>query len=542
MQQPYAASEEFNAWKSHNVAAFSIVAFASVAYLGHVLVHRQERARRIKNAQIASMELVEEAEAKKETMGCALCEKHKRLPSTASTITSASTPLIGASPKKPKREKKAKSVSVAPREVSQTRSVAVQTEPEVAPRPYPPDEILAFSRTRNDTSSSSFNLTDDDVSDMGLSERSPSLNRSSQPIASTSKLRDASLSSRSVSTEASSEDSTQMRRRSSSGATSLSMASTSAMTPLDDDQGFMTPSSSVRKGRKARQKEREVSSRREVVGMPKPPVSRQNSLPVPPVSVSRSNTLKAATSSESYWTQNPVAAAKPATRPSSAMSNRSGTSVKSLGKQPELPSRKASLETPSTGGGAHERSTTLPPMPMPFSPPISPSPHRAHSNGSHYSMPPSPSPSLPARPPSYTASSFDAIAAAQQAAYLLAQQQAYLQQQPRSPMGGFFPAHPMAYHPNYGMPMPQMPPMLVNARRSSSLSLSSEQGESKHEMDRLREQVQRLRERGKRAEIENERKNKELEIAKWRLECVEVERKQEDLQVRLFSFSSCSFS
>jgi hypothetical protein len=48
----------------------------------------------------------------------------------------------------------------------------------------------------------------------------------------------------------------------------------------------------------------------------------------------------------------------------------------------------------------------------------------------------------------------------------------------------------------------------------------------------MREQLNSLRGKMRKAEVENERKGKELEIARWRLECVEVERKAEEKQVR----------
>lgn len=149
----------------------------------------------------------------------------------------------------------------------------------------------------------------------------------------------------------------------------------------------------------------------------------------------------------------------------------------------------------------------------------------------------------------------------------LAQQQAYFQQAqaalqngpPRSPMlagpsspNGFYPFMPYGVHPSSFAHPPangslQPGPSTRSPRsRASSYASSSAQhapasvstpktehadGTPLSEVDRLREELARVQERGKRADIHNERTYKELEIARWRLQCVEVERKQEDRQV-----------
>ena len=70
-----------------------------------------------------------------------------------------------------------------------------------------------------------------------------------------------------------------------------------------------------------------------------------------------------------------------------------------------------------------------------------------------------------------------------------------------------------------------------SSRLHEGTSGSTTIGTGGDELERLREHLAALRTQVRRAAVENERKGKELEIARWRLECVEVERKAEDQQV-----------
>jgi hypothetical protein len=173
-------------------------------------------------------------------------------------------------------------------------------------------------------------------------------------------------------------------------------------------------------------------------------------------------------------------------------------------------------------------------------------------------------------PPAYSTN--DAMAHAASQAYAIAQQQMYLvaQQQRLNqqslayqggngqgiPMLGYGIVHPG--HPHPGHSGPATPGMVYGngspalgvgqLGRSTSYGFGVNGGSqpppiplpgpdevglgAKGETERLREQLASLQRKSKRGEIENERKNKELEIALWRLECVNVERKAEDRQVR----------
>ena len=108
-----------------------------------------------------------------------------------------------------------------------------------------------------------------------------------------------------------------------------------------------------------------------------------------------------------------------------------------------------------------------------------------------------------------------------------------------------FGTYPNAFMPPHHFqppppPPPHPPPPRGQSRPNSyqsqtaspRMTNSSSAGDDGAELERINEQLGQLKAQVKRAEVENERKGKELEIARWRLECVEVERRAEEQQVR----------
>ena len=76
-------------------------------------------------------------------------------------------------------------------------------------------------------------------------------------------------------------------------------------------------------------------------------------------------------------------------------------------------------------------------------------------------------------------------------------------------------------------------PPSMSRRNSHNSGKASSTGRSEVSSPKTRdEELEALRRSTRAFQVDNERKNKELEIANWRLECVEVERRAEERQVR----------